>query len=189
MDRKIIEDAKDYALSEIEKFGTPYIGHLDLAAKKALELAERLGADRDIAEIGTYLMDIKLGEARKQGKKEEHVKMGVEAAKNFLNQYNLDIDTKNRIINCVEAHHGTAPFICKEAEIACNADCYRFIYPAGVFGFLILQGSRSLDLNHAIDTLKEKLEEKHKALSLDICKQELEPYYQMFKKFIDDVNL
>jgi hypothetical protein len=84
----------------------------------------------------------------------------------------------------VEAHHGTIPYTCIEAEICANADCYRFISPKGVFGYFTTLGKRPLDFLACLDEAEKKLDEKYAILSLDICKSELEPYYQTFKEYI-----
>ncbi len=86
----------------------------------------------------------------------------IDATKIFLEKYPLTKEEQKKIINCVEAHHKGVKFNCVEAEICANADCYRFLHP--------------------------KMNEKHKILSLDICKKELEPYYQEFKKLFEKAS-
>lgn len=159
-----------------------------MSEKKALELAKALEADENIVHIGVCLMDLKLGQAIKEGKVKEHVKMSVDASKEFLEKFDLSEEEKKKIMNCVEAHHGTIPFICKEAEICANADCYRFIHPKGVFEFMSVLSKRLDDKDERLNQLEAKLEEKHNTLSLGMCKKELEEYYQMFKKLIADAR-
>jgi len=180
----IIQEAKNLALKEIEKFGLPPQIFLEISEKKALELAKKLNADKTITLVGVYLMDVKIGEALAQNKYKEHVKMSVEATKNFLEKFDLDKETKEKIINCVEAHHGEVPFICKEAEICANADCYRFIHPRGFFAYLTLLGKRYANFDECLNQAEKKLDEKKNILSLDICEEELEKYYHQFKEFI-----
>lgn len=184
----IIQEAKNLALKEIEKFGLPSLIHFEISEKKVLELVKKIGANRTINLVGYYLMDLKLGEAAKENKREEHIKMSVKEAERFLEKFDLDEETKKKIINCIEAHHGEIPFICKEAEICANADCYRFIHPKGFFAFLTLLGKRDLTFKEVLDWAESKLDEKYKILSLDICKKELEPYYHQFKKLIKEAR-
>jgi len=182
--KEIIEKARELALEEIEKNGVPHLELWEFSNQKGQELANKLKADKNIVMIGTVLMDIRLGRAKKENQLQKHTSMGAEATKEFLNNFNLDEETKNKIINCVEAHHGTKEYICKEAEICANADCYRFIHPKGVFNYLMNKGKAAKEFNKALEEIKYKLEEKHNILSLDICKKELEPYYKMFKELI-----
>ncbi len=184
MDKNIVQKAREYAISETEKFGTPIMDHFKLSENKALELAEKFDVDIDIVKIGVYLMDVKLGEAIKEGKAPEHIQMSVDATKEFLKDFEISNEEKDKILNCVGAHHAQIPFTCKEAEICCNADCYRFIHPRGVFAYLNLLGRRFDNIDNCLNQLEKKMEEKYSILSLDVCKEELEEYYQEFKRLI-----
>lgn len=180
----IVQEAKKLAQEEIKKYGMPGPLHFEISEKKALELSKKLGIDKTITLVGVYLMDIKLGEAFQKGKLSEHVKMSVEATKEFLERFNFDKETKEKIINCVEAHHAGVPYTCKEAEIVANADCYRFIHPKGFFYFLLTLGKRESGFGEALNYAESKLDEKYKILSIDICKKELEPFYHQLKALI-----
>ena len=181
--KEIIEKAREWALEETRINGTPIPEHFELSNQKGQELAEKFNVDKDLVMLGTLLMDIKLGECLKEGKLPEHIDRSAEATEEFLKQFGLDEETKKKIINCVAGHHGTTEWTCKEAEICANADCYRFLHPRGVFSFIkLLSKERLENINDIIDQAEKKLEEKHNVLSLDICKEELEPYYKMFKE-------
>src|SRR3989339_1253165 len=183
--QEIIKKARKWALEETERYGTPYVGHFDLAYEVGQRLSIELDADKDMVAVGTYLMDIKLGQAKAEGKIEEHIGMSAKATTEFLKQFGIVEDIRQNIVNCVEAHHATIPYQSLEAEICANADCYRFLHPRGLFGYFILHGSHSLDFDSGLEKAENKLEEKWNILSLDICKKELEPYYRMFKELID----
>lgn len=179
--KEIIEKAREWALKEIKENGSPSIEHFNLSNDKGQEIAEKLDADKDIVMLGTILMDIKLGLCLKDGRVKEHVKESVIATEKFLEDFNLDKEIKDKIINCVAAHHGTIPYICKEAEICANADCYRFISPTGVFVYFGILANRYENISDRIKQAQIKMEEKWNVLSLDICKKELESYYKAFK--------
>ncbi|MBU1112155.1 MAG: hypothetical protein ABIG93_00250 [archaeon] len=181
----LIEKAKEYALSEMDKYGSPDSLLFEISLKKALELAEKLNADKTIVEVGACLMDLKLGQALSEDKPAEHVKMSSEATQEFLNQFDLDEKIKAKIINCVEAHHKKIPFTCIEAEICANADCYRFVHPKGFLRFVNSLGKKSDDFNSALDFAEEKFNEKLGILSLDICKEELKESIENIKKIIE----
>ena len=184
----ISQKSRQYAISEIEKFGAPHLLHFEISEKKGTELAEKLKANKDIVKAGVCLMDLKLGQAMKEGKLSQHVEMSSVATKKFLEKFELDEISKNKIINCVEAHHSDIPFECIEAEICANADCYRFIHPKGFFVFLTILGKRSPNFSECLTNAEKKMDEKYAILSLDICKQELEEYYRTLKKYIDDIR-
>jgi hypothetical protein len=184
----IAEESRKYALSEIETFGLPNRTHFDISEKKALELAEKLGADKAIVRAGVALMDLKLGQAFKEGRLKEHIGMSVEAAKEFLDGLGIDDPAKEKIINCIEAHHGTVPYKCKEAEICANADCYRFVHPKGFFLYLTVLGRRNPEFSVCLDAAEKKMDEKHSVLSLDACKSELDEHYKILKQFIAEAR-
>lgn len=184
----LIQESREYALAEIEQYGSPIPIHFYIAEEKAIELAEKLNADKIIVKTGIVLMDLKIGQAIQEKRVNEHVAMSVKASKEFLEKFNLDQETKNKIINCVEAHHKHVPFTCIEAEICANADCYRFIHPKGFFAYLHLLGKRNSSFEDALKQSEIKLDEKYNILSLDICKLELKEYYKILKKFIAEAK-
>ena len=177
--KEIIKKAKE--LIEKEKPGAvrPLLEIADQAGQK---IAEKLDANRDIILLGTMFMDLKRNQAIRENKLQEHAKMSLEAAKEFLKQFSLDEGTQEKIYNCIEAHHGDVSYKCIEAEIVANADCYKFLHPKGMLQFIGILTERGNDFRKVLGEAEKKLEEKHNILSLDICKQELEPYYKMFKE-------
>lgn len=185
--QEIINRAEEFALSEIKKYGLPSIMNFETSNKKAEGIAKQLGADLDVVKIGARLMDIKLGEAFSKGKLGMHVSMSSEATKKFLNQFEVSQDVIGNIINCVEGHHGTKKWICKEAEICANADCYRFLLVKNWLAFV--HSLSEIPFNEALDLAEEKAEEKWKVLSIDACKKELEPHYKLIKEIIKKARL
>jgi len=181
----IIEKAKAWALEEIEKHDHPSLMNFDTANEKGQELAEKINADKDTVLLGTILMDIKLGECFKSENRRDHTKEGAIAAKEFLEDNNVEKEIIKKVVNCVEAHHGEVPFTCKEAEICANADCYRFLLPHNLVSHMARNRGRGKSFEEVVKFANKKLEEKHNLLSLDICKEELEPYYKMFKELIE----
>lgn len=180
----IINQAKNLAISEISKYKVPKMEHFLLANEKGQELAIKLGADKDIVLLGTILMDLKIGACIKENKLAEHVKDSSAEAQNFLKQFNLDEIVFKKIVFCIEQHHGTKDYYCLEAEICANADCYRFLSPEGFFHGLLIFGNRLSNFNEALTNLENKVEEKYNIISLDICRQEVEENYYIFKKLI-----
>ncbi|HAT74258.1 MAG: hypothetical protein US30_C0012G0055 [Candidatus Moranbacteria bacterium GW2011_GWF2_36_839] len=182
----IIKESKNYALSEIDRYGSPTLVHFGISEQKAIALAKKLGADEMIVRIGVTLMDLKLGQALKENRLQDHVSMSIDASEIFLKKFNLDKKARNKIINCIEAHHKQVAFNCLEAEICANADCYRFIHPRGFFAYLTLLGKRYESFDECLNQAEAKLDEKNSILSLDICKKELNNYYTTLKDFITD---
>jgi hypothetical protein len=179
---KLVDDSLKFAYSEIDQFGLPTRLHFDLSLKKGKEIAAALKADVALVQVGVALMDIKLGEAFSLGRLGDHVQMGVAAANQFLADYDLTEIEKSRIINSIEAHHGSVPFNSLESEIVTNADCYRFMHPAGVIHYIGTLSKRGLQLDKVVEQAESKLDEKHALLSLEMAKLELIPAYDIMKQ-------
>jgi hypothetical protein len=182
--QEIISQAKELAIDEINKYGVPKMEHFVLANEKGQQLAEALGTNKDIVLLGTMLMDLKIGQCMKEGRLIDHVKDSSLAAQEFLKQFDLNEEVFKKIVSCIELHHGTKNYYCLEAEICANSDCYRFLSPEGFFHGLLIFGNRLPNFNEALTNLENKVEEKYNIVSLDICRQEVEENYHIFKKLI-----
>jgi hypothetical protein len=185
----IVEQAEEYALAEIEKYGTPPLLLFHAANKRGDGLAKQLGADIEIVRIGMRLMDIKAGEALAQGRSAQHVAMSVTAAREFLAKFDLPQEKLDKILNCVAGHHKTTPWTCIEAEICANADCYKFLAVKEWLAFLNVLGERHNGAEEGLfekdlAIAEQKADEKWRIVSLDICKRELEPQYRLIKEII-----
>lgn len=176
----IIKEADNWARKEIEKYGYPPLALYEIANKKGQELAEKNGADKEIALLGTILMDIKLGEAKEKGLLKEHAKYCAKATREFLKDKEISEEIKEKIINCAEAHHKQVPFKCKEAEVVMNADCYKFLDLNGMFNWL----TTNEDFKIILKIAEKKLEEKWNDLTFDDCKEELKEDYELLKILI-----
>jgi hypothetical protein len=168
----IIKAAEKFVLKEIKKYSSPIFLHWEIANKKRIELSKKLKADEELVRIGTMLMDVKIGQALKEKRLQNHVRMSVAATKDFLEKFSLSKEREERIINCTAAHHGTIPYICLEAEICANTDCFRFLSPRGFIGFLLLLGKEGMGFKKVLVYTEKKLEEKYEIISLDVCKEE-----------------
>lgn len=179
-----MRDADRLARKEIRKYGSPAPLHYEIANSKGLGLAKKLKADKEIVSIGTRLMDVKIGQAIKEGKLDKHVQMSSDYAKEFLSKYKISDAQKTQIINCVEAHHKTVAFKSLEAEICANADCYRMLTAEGALTLLTSLIKRGFEPKKALAYLEKKIDEKWGILSLSICKKELTPNYKLLKKLV-----
>jgi hypothetical protein len=178
----IIDKTSDFIENETGKKIKPLFS---FATKIGQKLAEELGADKNIVIMGTMLMDLKLKQAMKENRIEDHVQMSLDGSKDFLKQFNLSEEILEKIYSCIKEHHGMENFSSKESEICANADCYKFLHPKGFLRYLCILNERYEDLEKSYKGIVKKIEEKEKVLSLEICKKELIPYYTEFKKLIE----
>lgn len=179
---QLIEDS-----FELAKETVPLPSILDFALSKAKELASIYNGDESIVVIAIALMDLKIKEAKEKGDITKHTSMAADFAKDYIKDYNLTNDEIEKIINCIEAHHGAIPYKCIEAEIVANADCYIFIHPKGVFNYQGLLEKRGISFKEQVEQLNFKLKEKYKLLSLQETKDELDKFYQTFSALYEEI--
>lgn len=182
--RQVADKAIEYARDEIRKFGVPDMMLLDISLDKAKWIATELKARVELTEICVSLMDIKLGQAFKEKRIQDHIAMSVDAASEFLRKINFPEEETSIVLNAIEAHHGGASFKALEAEICANADCYRFIHPKGFFLYLTVLGKRYDNFISCLDQAETKMDEKMKMISLPLVRCELEPIYKTLKNYI-----
>ncbi|QQS39409.1 hypothetical protein IPM62_02235 [Candidatus Woesebacteria bacterium] len=175
--KTLIKKVEKIVYEDIEKYGAPSKFQVDYTNEKGQWLANKLGADKKIVLLGTLLMDSKLGQAYKEGRLKDHIEMSRKLADEFLSVSSEITDTeKENILHCVLQHHGVKKFYSLEAEICCNADCYKFASVKGVIGSI--KNLRDMPLEDLVKLFIEKAEEKWNALSLGICRKELKPQYE-----------
>ena len=183
---KFLIEARKLAYSETEKNGTPPIPILNLSTEKGKKIAKKLGANIDIVEAGTLLMDCALGQALKENRLKDHIKMSFDKANELLERFSLSEEEKENIRHCILEHHGVDKFYSLESEICCNADCFRFV---SIKGFVMqARYGRDMSFEDMIDLLKKKVDEKWNALSLDVAKKEIIPQYEVILKILKDLS-
>lgn len=184
---RLLKELRQFAYSEVERTGMPIKMHVDLATTKGIELANKLDANFEIVEAGTLMMDCVLGDAIKEGRIKDHVQMCYQKTKEMLSGFdNISHKDKENILQCVLQHHGSDKFYSTESEICCNADCYRF---ASIRGFTIsVRYLRDMTFEEMVKLISNKVDEKWNALTLDICKQEIEPQYEVIQKILSQIK-
>lgn len=185
----LIHKAVNFNLEEIRKYNPDMELLHEIAWNAGLRLAKEYSANENIVKISLALMDAKLPEASFKGLTKQHIAMSAEAAKEILQDTNcLTSYEKENIIKCIEEHHGAKKYFSIESEVVANADCYKFVSPKGVFYYASMLGRRFHDLKLELDQLDFKLNEKHNAISLEVVKRELEPYYKSFQNLLNEAK-
>ena len=92
--------------------------HIKYVVKESLFLAEKLGADKEIVEIGALLHDIAM--MKRVGTKVDHHINGAIIAEQILSNYGVDKQKQQRIIGCVLHHRSSKN--AENLEELCVAD-------------------------------------------------------------------
>lgn len=181
----LIKKADKFNREEIKKYNSDIEDLYDFALEKGIMLAQKYNADVDVVKIAIAMMDSKIPEASFLKTPAAHKDMAVEATKKFLEDADaLTEKQKENIIKCVEEHHGAEKFYSIESEVVCNADCYKFIHPKGVFSYLSILARRVNNFSEELAQLEKKMNEKHNLISLPSVKEELEPYYKKYSMLL-----
>jgi len=184
--KDFLNQARKFAYDEVERTGMPLKFHVDLACEVGRRLAKELGADANIVEIGTLLMDCQIGQALIEGCLSDHIKMSHDKAEELLKTTSLSSKNEENIRHCILEHHGADKFYSLESEICCNADCYRF---TSVRGFsYAMRYMREMPFLDLIKLLESKLKEKWGLVSLDICKKELAHQHDLIENFLKELK-
>ena len=81
--------------------------------------------------------------------------------------------------------HHSDKFSCIESEICANADCYKYLAPKKILRMFYNWKNRGYNFDEIFLLAEEKMDEKWKSLTLDICKKELENNYRIMKEFLE----
>jgi hypothetical protein len=180
--KEFLNQAEALMWEQTERYPVPR-PLVELALKKAEELARKLDANIQIVRAGALLMDSQVGAAIAANKIPEHRTMAAAKARELFARFpEISSEVQANLLACIAEHHGAEKFTTLESEICCNADCYKFASIQGFF--LAMRGIREMPPDELADYLLYKVEEKWHALSLDECKQELRPQYQLIKQFL-----
>jgi len=177
----LIQEVSHFVYNDLRKYQVLPESQFTVAIDKGEWLAVKFEANVNIVRLGTLLMDSMLSLAVKKNIPGEHIKMSEDKAKEILSKFpEVNEEERQNILHCVKEHHGVDDFYSLESEICCNADCYKFISIKGVAEGM---HEKNMPLSDLVSLYKQKADEKWGALSLDICKEELEQQYKVIKEF------
>ncbi|HNY35689.1 MAG TPA: HD domain-containing protein [Candidatus Pacearchaeota archaeon] len=176
----IIEEIKNFvekeSLKSNSKYGyEPFIFHFVPTVKYALELAEELGADKEVVEIAAWLHDI--GSVI-YGRKDHHI-TGAKIAEEKLKELNYPIEKIEMVKNCILNHRGSQknnPTSVEEKIIADADALSNFDNIPGIFKAAFIY--ENLNQMEAKEAVRKKLENKWNQLNFENSKKIIKPKYE-----------
>lgn len=176
----IIEEVKSFVEEECKKpeskYGyEPFVFHFASVAKYAEELAEQLGADKEVVVISSWLHDIG---SIVHGRKDHHI-TGAEIAVTKLRELRYPEDRIEMVKKCILNHRGSQDNtaisieerIVSDADALSNFDNIPGIFKAAFFFEHLTQGE-------AKDSVRQKLENKWKKLYFENSREIIRPKYE-----------
>ncbi|MFA5431907.1 MAG: HD domain-containing protein [Candidatus Paceibacterota bacterium] len=177
---KIIKEIKKFvkeeSLKPTSKYGyEPFLYHFTPTVKYALELAESLGADKEIVEIAAWLHDI--GSVI-YGRKDHHL-TGVKIAEDKLKELNYPIEKIELVKRCILNHRGSQknnPTSLEERIIADADALSNFDNIPGIFKAAFMY--ENLTQGEAKEAVRKKLENKWNQLNFKSSKKIIKAKYE-----------
>lgn len=184
----IVEEVKNWVESECKKptskYGyEPFIFHFGPVVKYANELAEELGADKEIVTVAGWLHDIG---SIIDGRENHHI-TGAKIAEQKLKEFNYPAEKIELVKKCILNHRGSLnnnresieEIVVAEADVLSNFDNIGGLFKAAYEYEGLTQGEA-----HA--SVLKKLENKYNQLHLDKSKELIGPRFEAAKLLLSD---
>lgn len=180
---QLVEEAESFLRESLGRYRRPPLALFELATLKGQELADQLGAQKDIVKLGTLFMDCLLPQAIAEGCVGEHISMSWDKASEIISKYpEVSDEEKENIHHCVLEHHGVDSFYSLESEACCNADCYKFLSVEGIM--INIRGNSDLSTPDLMKLLSNKVDEKWNAVSIPSVREDLMGQHDAIKEFL-----
>ena len=175
----IVEEVRKFVESESQKptskYGyEPYQFHFIPMVKYAQELADELGADKEIVTLAGWMHDIG---AVMEGREKHHI-YGANIAEQKLRELNYPEDRIEKVKNCIFNHRGSVDNAREtlEEKIVAEADAMSNFENIGGL-FKAAYEFENLDQEEARKSVKAKLQRKYNKLHFEKSKEIIKPKY------------
>lgn len=177
---KIVEEIRKFveeeSLKPSSKYGyEPFIFHFAPTVKYAVELADELGADREVVEISAWLHDI----GSVINGREDHHLTGARIAEEKLKELNYPTEKIEMVKRCILNHRGSQknnPTSIEEKIIADADALSNFDNIPGIFKAAFVY--ENLNQLEAKEAVRRKLENKWNQLNFESSKDIIRPKYE-----------
>jgi uncharacterized protein len=175
-----IEEVKKFVETESKKPSSkygyePFVYHFIPTVKYAVELAEELGADKEVVEIAAWLHDIG---SVVYGRKDHHL-TGEKIAGDKLKELNYPPQKIEMVKRCILNHRGSQknnPTSIEEKIIADADALSNFDNIPGIFKAAFVY--ENLTQGEAKESVRKKLENKWNQLNFENSKKIIRPKYE-----------
>ena len=176
------EKARQLMLGQTEKNKAPAWLLTELAVGKGRELAKKHGVSEELVVVSLYLAHTVFDRERNGVVQKNHEQSSAEFAKSHLDEWNVPADRQEIIINAIQAHHAKISTNSLTAEVAKNAECFKFVTLKGALIFLHELGIRNMPFNESVEYVLDKMNQKKKLLTLEGSKKEAEEECKKIEK-------
>ena len=183
----IVSEIRDFVEGECKKptskYGyEPLRFHFIPMVRRAEELADELGGDKEVIQLAAWLHDIG---SIIHGREDHHI-TGAEIAETKLKEYNYPADKIDLVKKCIRNHRGSKNFnrenleeqIIAEADVMSNFDNIEGIFKAA-FCF------ENLSQSEARKSVRQKLNRKWKQLHFDKSRELVRDKYEAVRVLLE----
>lgn len=177
----MIKDIKDLVesacKSENNKFGYGiWTHHIVSVVEYSIQLADKVGADKEVVEIAALLHDY--ASIKDYAMYKEHHIHGADEADKILTGYDYPVDKIDRVKECIISHRGSVLVDKSSLEAICIADADAIAHIVNVPSLLFLTYSqKGMSIDEGKKYVLGKLERSWNKLS-DIAKELIKPEYE-----------
>ncbi len=180
----MIEKIKNIVKKECEKDNWSWDYHMVPVVKYANQLAEKLGADKEIVEISAWLHDI----TRLKGDSENHHTSGPIEAEKILKELKYPQEKIEKIKHCIHAHRGSQSIKRETLEAECVASADAMAHFDNVSALLYVAFVKKLmNIEEGKIWVRNKFERSWKKL-IPEAKEIVLPKYEAVKLFLGEQN-
>ncbi len=178
----IVTLSKELMYKQTQKNKAPAWMLTELAVEKGDRLSKKYDVDERLVLTSLYLAHTVFSSVWNGDVQRNHPKLSSEFAKCYLEEWNVDKDDQEIILNAIEAHHNAVPTKTKVAEVVKNAECFKFVTVEGSLIMLHMFGLRGLSFTESVNKVMQKI----KLLTLSDCvseaKENCRKIEKIFKK-------
>lgn len=172
--KNIIELSKELMRKQTQINKAPAWLLTELAIKKGEALCEVFNVDEKLVLTSLYLAHTIFNQIWNGDIQKNHPELSAKFVKKYLDEWGVNKNDQDIILNSIEAHHGKFPTRSQIAEIVKNAECSKFVTVEGSLIWLHELGLRQVPFDEAVDKVIKKMEQKKSLLTLGNCKIEAE---------------
>jgi len=166
--------SKELMRKQTQKNKAPAWLLTELAILKGKELSKKYNVDERLVKTSLYLAHTVFTTRFGDEIRTNHPKLSAEFVKKYLDEWQVNKNEQETILNAIEAHHNKVPTESKIAEVMKNAECFKFVTVEGSLIWLHNLGIRQVPFKEAINKVIQKMEQKKRLLTLDNCIKEAE---------------
>ncbi len=142
---------------------------IELAVKKWQELSRKYKANEDIVSISLYLAHTIFSPEWWSDIQKNHPELSANFVKPCFDNWKVNQEDQNTILNAIRAHHNDEPCESLEAEVMKNAECFKFVSLEWSLIWFHELWLRRIAYNQSKEKVIKKMQQKLELLTLDDC--------------------